>query len=114
MASMGHVHLPAPALIYRQKASTQQTRSSEMTFATITRKQFSPRRTADLAGIGERFGLYRALSGEPVTASQLAKRTFTDVNFINEWLEQQVYEGFVTYDASTTRYANYCTLPQAA
>lgn len=85
-----------------------------MTFAVMTRRGHSPTRTADLAGIGERFGLYRALCGDPVSAGDLAKRTFTDINFVNEWLEQQVYEGFVTYDASTGRYANYCTLPRAA
>ena len=85
-----------------------------MTIATMTGRHHSHTRTTDLAGIGERFGLYRAMSGDPVTARELANRTFTDINFVREWLEQQVYEGFVTYDSSTGRYANYCTLPQAA
>lgn len=81
-----------------------------MTIATMTRRH----RSTDLAGIGERFGLYRALSGEPITDRELAASTYTDINFIREWLAQQVYEGYVTFDASTRRYTNYCTLPQAA
>jgi hypothetical protein len=54
----------------------------------------------------------QALSEEPITAQQLAFRTRTDVNFINVWLAQQVNEGFVTYDAVTCRYANYCSWPR--
>jgi len=83
-----------------------------VTIATMTTRGTTTARTADLTGIGERFGLYGALSGDPVTAEQLARRTYTDVHFIKAWLEQQVHEGFVAYDAATCRYANYCNWPR--
>ena len=51
--------------------------------------------------IGDRLGLYRALSEEPARADELARRTGTDPRYITEWLRGQAAGGYVAYDANT-------------
>jgi SAM-dependent methyltransferase len=61
-----------------------------------------------LVVMGDRLGLYRALSGAgPLTPTELAERTGTAERYVREWLNAQAAGGYVEYDADTGRY----TLP---
>jgi 2-polyprenyl-3-methyl-5-hydroxy-6-metoxy-1,4-benzoquinol methylase len=49
--------------------------------------------------LGERLGLYRALSGAKwTTPAELATRTGTDARYVREWLEHQAVSGFLEVD----------------
>lgn len=61
--------------------------------------------SAVLVGIGDRLGLYSALSGGPLTAAELARRTSTDERYVREWCCAQAAAGYVDYDAATDRFA---------
>ena len=63
--------------------------------------------------IGERLGLYKAMStpNERVTAEELAKRTGTDARYVAEWLNAQAASGYVEYDKEKDSY--YLTDEQA-
>jgi len=67
----------------------------------------------DLVAAGERLGLYEVLSQSPLTAAELAWRADAGARFVSDWLVAQLEEGYLTFDASTGRYANYCGLLQA-
>lgn len=55
---------------------------------------------------GDKLGLYKALaSGGPQTSSELAASTKTHERYVREWLANQAAAGYVTYDASTQRFA---------
>ena len=55
--------------------------------------------SAALVVIGDRLGLYRAMSdGRPVSAEELAERTGTDARYVREWLSNQAAGGYVTYN----------------
>jgi SAM-dependent methyltransferase len=61
--------------------------------------------TASLVVIGDKLGLYRAMSAlGSVTPDQLAERTQTNERSVREWLAAQAAAGYVTYDPSTRRY----------
>ncbi len=61
-----------------------------------------------LMAIGDRLGLYRALSARgPMTPTELATETGTTERYVREWLINQAAGGIVTYDADSGRY----TLP---
>jgi SAM-dependent methyltransferase len=61
-----------------------------------------------LTYLGDRLGLYRAMSGAgPLTSADLAGRTGCAERYLREWLAAQAAGGYVTYDAATGRY----TLP---
>jgi SAM-dependent methyltransferase len=63
---------------------------------------------AALIVIGDKLGLYKAMSGAgPMTSAELAKKTRTAERYVREWLASQAAGGFVTYDAATGKY----TLP---
>lgn len=56
--------------------------------------------------IGERLGLYKAMSGtEPVTPAELAGKTGTNARYVQEWLNANAASGYVTYDATSRRYS---------
>jgi SAM-dependent methyltransferase len=60
---------------------------------------------ATLIVIGDRLGLYRALSdGTPVTSAQLAERTGTSERYIREWLNANAASKYVEYDAASQTY----------
>jgi 2-polyprenyl-3-methyl-5-hydroxy-6-metoxy-1,4-benzoquinol methylase len=48
--------------------------------------------------LGDRLGWYRALTGDPATAPELAARTGTDPRYAREWLEQQAVAGYLAVD----------------
>jgi SAM-dependent methyltransferase len=60
---------------------------------------------AGLVVIGERLGLYKALSERPMSSDELAKATDTDERYVREWLAAQAASGYVDYDAKTQRFA---------
>jgi 2-polyprenyl-3-methyl-5-hydroxy-6-metoxy-1,4-benzoquinol methylase len=65
--------------------------------------------SAILVYIGDKLGLYKAMSdfGKPITSEELAKLTGTSERYIREWLANQAAGGYLTYDSSSQRY----TLP---
>jgi SAM-dependent methyltransferase len=61
---------------------------------------------APLIVLGDKLGLYRALSrGGAQTAAELARTTETAERYVAEWLAANAASGYVTYDASTKKYA---------
>ena len=81
-----------------------------MTTAVMTQVQTS----TDQVAIGERLGFYETMSQRPLTAAELAERTGAPTRFVRGWLADQAGEGYLTHDATSGRYANWCSLPQAA
>ena len=71
-------------------------------------------RTAAEATATERIHFWQALYGSRVTVAELAYRTRTSVAIAARWLAQQRSEDFLTFDRITSRYANFCSLPEAA
>ncbi|MDN5761882.1 MAG: class I SAM-dependent methyltransferase [Microlunatus sp.] len=58
-----------------------------------------------LSHIGDRLGLYRAMSdSEPVTSAELARRTDTNERLVHEWLSNQAVGGYVNFDPETERF----------
>jgi SAM-dependent methyltransferase len=60
---------------------------------------------AGMVVIGERLGLYKALSERPMSSDELAKATDTDERYVRERLAAQAASGYVDYDAKTQRFA---------
>ena len=56
---------------------------------------------AALVIIGDKLGLFRALSAGAMTPAELAAKTGTHERYVREWLSAQAASGFVTYDAKT-------------
>lgn len=54
--------------------------------------------------IGEKLGLYKALSVQPMTSAELAAKTNTDERYVREWLASQAAGGYVSYDEKTQRF----------
>src|SRR3954462_3539956 len=61
--------------------------------------------SAPLMIIGDKLGLYRAMSGVgPLTAAEVAERSGTAERYVREWLNNQAAGGYVDYDVATGRY----------
>jgi hypothetical protein len=67
----------------------------------------------DPVAVGERLGLYEAISEDAVTATELARRTGAPTRFIRDWLADQAGECYLTHDAATGRYATWCSWPRS-
>ncbi len=65
--------------------------------------------SAVLVYIGDKLGLYKAMSDfrKPVTSQELANLTSTSERYIREWLANQAAGGYLVYDSTTQKY----TLP---
>jgi SAM-dependent methyltransferase len=62
--------------------------------------------SAALVRIGDRLGLYKAMShGGPMTSVELARRTGTTERYVREWLVNQAAGGYVEYDPATGTYS---------
>jgi len=62
--------------------------------------------SAALVVIGDKLGLYKAMShGGPMTAAELARRTGTHERYVREWLVNQAAGGYVDYDPATQSYS---------
>ncbi|MEU8240187.1 class I SAM-dependent methyltransferase [Actinoplanes missouriensis] len=63
---------------------------------------FAGAATTAMAVLGDRLGLYRALTGAgPVTAAELAERTGLHPRLVTEWLRQQAVSGYLTVGGDT-------------
>jgi len=60
---------------------------------------------AGMVVIGEKLGLYQALSHGPVSTAELATTTRTDERYLREWLASQAAGGYITYDARTEKFS---------
>ena len=71
--------------------------------------------TMDLYSVhlGDRLGYYRALTGGPLTSTELAARTGTAERYAREWLEQQAVTGILDTDPGTDAEHRRYTLPAA-
>jgi hypothetical protein len=70
--------------------------------------------TTERVAIGERLGFYEVLSEVPANEAELAKRSGAATGLVAHWLADQAREGYLVRDTHTGRYANWCSLPQAA
>jgi len=61
--------------------------------------------SAALVVLGDRLGLYRALSKGPATSAEVAKRAGTAERYTREWLAAQAAAGYVQYNAGTGCYS---------
>ena len=60
----------------------------------------------ELALIGDKLGLYRAMKeAGPITSEELANKTGTSERYIREWLLHQAASGYVDYNSTTQQYA---------
>jgi 2-polyprenyl-3-methyl-5-hydroxy-6-metoxy-1,4-benzoquinol methylase len=56
--------------------------------------------------LGDRLGLYKAMGdGEPVTSSELAKKTGLNERYIREWLSAQAASGYVDYHSEKNAFS---------
>ncbi len=60
---------------------------------------------AGMVVIGDRLGLYKALSGGPLTSRQLAAKTGTDERYVREWLASQAAGGYVNYNDASDEFS---------
>lgn len=60
---------------------------------------------AGMVVIGEKLGLYKALEGETLSATELAAKTKTDERYLREWLASQAAGGYITYDQTTNKFS---------
>jgi hypothetical protein len=77
-------------------------------------QQFMNKAVGDIAGsstailviIGERLGLYKAMSqaNSPISVKELADKTGTVERLVREWLANQVASGYIEYDPSNRKY----------
>ncbi|MBF6614269.1 MAG: methyltransferase domain-containing protein [Chloroflexi bacterium] len=69
---------------------------------------FGATASAALMVLGDKLGLYKAMSESgPTTSQELAARTGTVERYVRDWLVNQAASGYVDYDPQTERY----TLP---
>src|SRR4051812_36956112 len=54
--------------------------------------------------LGDRLGLYRALTGGPLRPHEVAERTGTAPRYVDEWLRGQAAGGYVEYDQDAGTY----------
>ena len=55
---------------------------------------------AALVIVGDKLGLFRALSAGAMTPAELARKAGTHERYVREWLSAQAASGFVAYDAA--------------
>ena len=62
--------------------------------------------SAVLTYIGDKLGLYKAMSdfGKPITSQELANITGTSERYIREWLANQAAGGYLVYDSNSQTY----------
>jgi SAM-dependent methyltransferase len=61
---------------------------------------------ASLMLIGDKLGLYKALSEKgPFTSAELAQATGTNERYVREWLAAQAASGYVEYDATSAKFS---------
>jgi SAM-dependent methyltransferase len=81
-------------------------REGEMETAQQAIEEFAHKALGDVAGaltaslvvIGDKLGLYKALTRGAATPAELASRTGTTERYVREWLNAQAAAGYVTYE----------------
>src|SRR3954465_10986426 len=74
--------------------------------------EFGAALNSSLVMIGDKLGLYRALSAKgPLTPDELARATNTSERYVREWLSAQAASGYVEYDAASGKFS---MLPEQA
>jgi SAM-dependent methyltransferase len=53
---------------------------------------------AGMVVLGDKLGLYKALSKKAMSSSELAEATRTDERYVREWLASQAASGYITFD----------------
>jgi 2-polyprenyl-3-methyl-5-hydroxy-6-metoxy-1,4-benzoquinol methylase len=96
-------------------SSSASTSTSTTTIDSEKLQQFVGKVLTDFAGagscvlayIGDKLGLYKAMSdfGKPITSQELANLTSTSERYIREWLANQAAAGYLTYDSASQKYA---------
>src|ERR687887_1839198 len=91
------------------------TSSSSTTIDNEKLQQFMGKVLSDFGGaasailvyIGDKLGLYKAMSdfGKPITSQELANLTATSERYIREWLANQAAGGYLAYEPTTQTYA---------
>jgi 2-polyprenyl-3-methyl-5-hydroxy-6-metoxy-1,4-benzoquinol methylase len=67
--------------------------------------EFGAVASAPLIALGDRLGLYKAMSEQGwMTSEQVAERAGLAERYVREWLAAQAASGFVSYDAASARY----------
>ena len=67
-----------------------------------------------LVSIGDRFGLYDAMSAAgPATPGDLAQRTGISEQYLRLWLEAKATEGYLDYDQAKDSYCLWSTWPRS-
>ena len=68
--------------------------------------EFGAALNSSLVMIGDKLGLYRALSAKgPLTPDELARATNTSERYVREWLSAQAASGYVEYDAVSGKFS---------
>ncbi|MBW8903114.1 MAG: SAM-dependent methyltransferase, partial [Bradyrhizobium sp.] len=68
--------------------------------------EFGAALNSSLVMIGDKLGLYRALSAKgPLTPDELARATNTSERYVREWLSAQAASGYVEYDAASGKFS---------
>jgi SAM-dependent methyltransferase len=101
-------------IVYEYMSSNSSSTSTSSQAQTIDNEklqQFMGKILSDFGGaasavlvyIGDKLGLYKAMSdfGKPITSQELANLTSTSERYIREWLANQAAGGYLTYDSST-------------
>lgn len=60
---------------------------------------------AALVILGDKLGLFRALSTGAMTSAELAAATGTHERYVREWLSAQAASGFIGYDADSEKFS---------
>lgn len=60
---------------------------------------------AGMVVIGEKLGLYKALSVGAASPAELAAKTGTDERYLREWLASQAAGGYITYNETTNKFS---------
>ena len=67
--------------------------------------EFGAIASAPLIALGDRLGLYKAMSEKGwMTSTELAEHTELAERYVREWLSAQAASGFIRYDAVTGKY----------
>jgi 2-polyprenyl-3-methyl-5-hydroxy-6-metoxy-1,4-benzoquinol methylase len=61
--------------------------------------------SSSLVYIGQKLGLYKAMTDGPITPVELARKTSTNERYVREWLINQAASGYVDYEPETERYS---------
>ena len=95
-------------LAYAESSSPQTTIDNEklQQFMGKVLSDFGGAASAVLVYIGDKLGLYKAMSdfGKPMTSKELADRTGTSERYIREWLANQAAGGYLVYDSNLQKY----------